>query len=178
MVASVDGIGKTIEYMRRRCSWDKIVDNAKICNTYPNVDVDFNGLVSFLSAMRFYEVVDWCLDEGKDIIDQVNWAMLETPQLLRTNNLPQKIKDDLIPKYEAWPDIQEALRMPAEEGVDIQEVLDYLLDADEHYKGTRWESHLFDVFPELEEFYIPKYERTVGRYTHEAINKINITDIT
>ena len=67
---------KLLSICRRRCSWDKIVDNAKICNTYPNVDVDFNGLVSFLSAMRFYEVVDWCLDEGKDIIDQVNWAML------------------------------------------------------------------------------------------------------
>ena len=32
------------------------------------------------------------------------------------------VKDDLIPKYEGWPDIQEALRMPAEEGLDIQEV--------------------------------------------------------
>ena len=27
MVASVDGVGKTIEYMRRRCNWDKIKAN-------------------------------------------------------------------------------------------------------------------------------------------------------
>ena len=159
MVGSVDGIGKTIEYMRRRCSWDKIVDNAFISDSYENVDVDFNGLVSFLSVMRFYEVIDWCMKEGKDTIDQINWAMLENPAHLRTNNLPEKIKKELIPKYEGWPDIQEALRMPAEPNLDIQEVFDYLLDADKYYEGTKWEMHLFDVFPELEEYYLPKDKR-------------------
>ena len=159
MVGSIDGIGETIEYMRRRCSWDKIVDNARICETYPNVDVDFNGLVSFLSVMRFYEVIDWCLDEGKEMIDQINWAMLEDPMHLRVNNLPEKIKKDLLPKYEGWPDIQEALRLPRNPEVDMQETLDYLLDADKYYEGTRWELHLFDVFPELKEYYIPKEDR-------------------
>ena len=157
MVASVDGVGKTIEYMRRRCSWDKIVDNAKLCDEYDNVDVDFNGLVSFLSVMRFYEVIDWCL--ANPFIDQINWAMLETPPHLRVNNLPEKIKKDLIPKYEGWPDIQDALRMPAEKNLDMLEVFDYLLKADEYYKGTKWEMNLFDVFPELEEYYIPKENR-------------------
>ena len=170
MVASVDGIGETIEYMRRRCSWDKIVKNAEICNTYDNVDVDFNGLVSFLSVMRFYEVIDWCLENP--IIDQINWAMLETPPLLRVNNLPQKIKDDLIPKYEQWPDIQSALEMPAERGLDIQEVFDYMLDADEYYKGTKWEKHLFDVFPELEEYYIPKENRLLMSERNLSQNRL------
>jgi hypothetical protein len=159
MVGSIDGIGQTIEYMRRRCSWDKIVKNAEICETYPNVDVDFNGLVSFLSVMRFYEVIDWCLDEGKEMIDQINWAMLEDPMHLRVNNLPEKIKEDLLPKYEGWPDIQEALRLPRNPEVDMQETLDYLLDADKYYEGTKWELHLFDVFPELKEYYIPKEDR-------------------
>jgi len=158
MVGSIDGIGPVIEYMRRRCSWDKIVDNVDICNKYDNVDVDFNGLVSFLSVLRFYEMIDWCLDEGKDKVNMVNWAMLEHPTHLRTNNLPQKLKDDLLPKYEGWPDIQEALRMPADD-IDIQDTFDYLLKADEYYTGTRWELHLFDVFPELEEYYIKPENR-------------------
>ena len=118
MVASVDGIGKTIEYMRRRCSWDKIVDNVDICNKYDNVDVDFNGLVSFLSVLRFYEMIDWCLDEGKDKVNMVNWAMLEHPTHLRTNNLPQKLKDDLLPKYEGWPDINNLV-------IDLEEKIDW-----------------------------------------------------
>ena len=31
---------------------------AKKIKIYPNAVVDFNGLVSFLSVMRFYEVID------------------------------------------------------------------------------------------------------------------------
>jgi hypothetical protein len=38
-------------------------------------------------------------------------------------------------------------------------VIDYLLKGDEYYTGTRWESHLFDVFPELKEFYIKPEDR-------------------
>ena len=41
----------------------------------------------------------------------------------------------------------------------MQETFDYLLDADKYYEGTRWEMHLFDVFPELKEYYIPKEDR-------------------
>ena len=45
--------------------------------------------------------------------------------------------------------------MEADREVDIQDTFDYLLAADEYYNGTKWEMQLFDVFPELEEYYIP-----------------------
>lgn len=151
VVASVDGIGPVIEYMRRRTDWDKVVKNVELCGQFDNAVVDFNGLVSFLSVMRFYEVVDWCKDHP--VIDQLNWAMLENPPHLRTNNLPQELKDELIPKYEEWPDIQAALSRPPEPDVDLQDIFDYLLLQDKYYEGTRWEMSLFDVFPELEKFY-------------------------
>jgi hypothetical protein len=154
IVASVDGIGPVIEHMRRRTDWNEVVENISLCKQYPNVVVDFNGLVSFLSVMRFYEMIDWCKDNP--VINQLNWAFVESPKHLKTNNLPKKIKDALIPKYKDWPDIQAALKMPADPSVDIQDVFAYLLKTDEFYKGTKWESHLFDIFPELEEFYIPK----------------------
>ena len=167
MVASVDGVGQTIEYMRRRCSWDKIIKNTEYCRRYDNTTVDFNGLVSFLSVLRFYEVIDFCMENP--IIDTINWALLEWPTNLRVNNLPQKIKDDLIPKYERWPDIQAALRLPEDktnnlpgsnnEPLDIQQTFDYLLKQDEYYIGTKWEMHLFDVFPELKEYYIKPEDR-------------------
>ena len=58
MVASVDGIGKTIEYMRRRTEWNEVVENINKCNEFDNVVVDFNGLVTNLSVLRFYEIID------------------------------------------------------------------------------------------------------------------------
>jgi|TARA_B110000438_G_scaffold297032_1_gene342710 hypothetical protein len=162
MVASVDGVGKTIEYMRRRTDWEKVLKNCEYCREYDNVNVDFNGLVSFLSVMRFYEVIDFCIENP--MIDQINWALLEGPKHLRVNNLPEKIKQDLIPKYKLWPDIQAALKMKADKDVNIQDTFDYLLKADEYYHGTKWDMDLFEVFPELEEFYRPKNKRVKGAF--------------
>ena len=155
VVGSVDGVGKTIEYMRRRTNWQELEDNIKECGKYPNVVVDFNGLVSFLSVLRFYEVPEYV--KSNPNIFQINWAILETPRSLRPNNLPQKIKDKLIPKYKEWPDIVASLERPPEKDFNIQEVFAYLLKQDKYYKGTKWEMNLFDVFPELEEYYDPTY---------------------
>jgi organic radical activating enzyme len=156
MVGSVDGVGKTIEYIRRRTNWKELVENIEECKKYPNVVVDFNGLVSFLSVMRFYEVIDYVKQNPN--IFQINWAMLETPIHLRPNNLPEPIKQKLIPKYEDYPDIVAALERPMDPGVNIQDIFQYLLKQDKHYEGTKWEMHLFDVFPELKEYYDPNYK--------------------
>ena len=112
--------------------------------------------------MRFYEVIDFCIENP--MIDQINWALLEGPKHLRVNNLPEKIKQDLIPKYKLWPDIQAALKMKADKDVNIQDTFDYLLKADEYYHGTKWDMDLFEVFPELEEFYRPKNKRVKGAF--------------
>lgn len=156
MVASVDGIGKVNDYMRRKSSWTEIEENIDILQKFDNVSVDFNGLVSILSVMRFWEVPDYV--KGNNKVNACNWSMLEIPRHLRVNNLPQPIKDNLIPIYKekGWPDIVAALEMPAEPDCDIQEVFDYLLKQDKHYEGTKWEMHLFDVFPELKEYYIER----------------------
>ena len=153
-VASIDGIGDSIEYMRRRTDWSEVVENIELCKKYPNVVVDFNGLVSFLSVMRFYEIIDWC--KAHPVINQLNWAHVDNPKHLKPSNLPKPIKDKLISKYRDWPDIVAALEMPSDPDVDVQDVFEYLLRGDKFYEGTKWESHLFDVFPELKEFYIPK----------------------
>ena len=34
-----------------------------------------------------------------------------------------------------------------------------MLKADKFYEGTKWESHLFDVFPELKPYYDPTKQR-------------------
>jgi len=158
VVASVDGIGTPIEYMRRRTDWDKVVENIEICKQYPNVVVDFNGLVSFLSVLRFHEVVDWCKENP--IINQLNWAHVDNPKHLRPNNLPKELKDKLIPLYQDWPDIIAALERPQDPDINIQDIFEYLLRTDKFYEGTKWEMHLFDVFPELEKFYRPQAPST------------------
>ena len=63
--------------------------------------------------------------------------MIDKPKHLRPNNLPEKIKKSLIPKYKDYPDIETALERPADPDVDLQNVFDYMLKTDKFYEGTK-----------------------------------------
>ena len=152
--ASIDGINDNAEYLRRRSVWSEIEENIDLLasDKYKGkAFVDVNSVVTCFSVLRFDEVIKYCANNPG--IRSAGWLMIERPSSLRVNNLPRKLKDELIPKYEGWPDIQAALRMDEEPDNDFQDTLNYMLQQDKAYVGTKWESHLFDVFPELKEYY-------------------------
>ena len=155
---SLDAYGKANDYIRRRSNWDEIVNNVRHVNEYPNVFVNINGAISFLSVLRFHELIAWFKD-NQDLFDQINWSNIRGPEKLCANMLPAPIKEKLIPKYEGFPDIQQLLREePIQrdgKDLDINDTFEYCLMMDKRYKGTKWEMNLFDVFPELEEYYTP-----------------------
>ena len=155
---SLDAYGKANDYIRRRSNWDEIVNNVRHVNEYPNVFVNINGAISFLSVLRFHELIAWFKD-NQDLFDQINWSNIRGPEKLCANMLPAPIKEKLIPKYEGFPDIQQLLREePIQRNgkdLDINDTFEYCLMMDKRYKGTKWEMNLFDVFPELEKYYTP-----------------------
>lgn len=155
---SLDAYGKANDYIRRRSNWDEIVNNVRHVNEYPNVFVNINGAISFLSVLRFHELIAWFKD-NQDLFDQINWSNIRGPEKLCANMLPAPIKEKLIPKYEGFPDIQQLLREePIQrdgKSLNINDTFEYCLMMDKRYKGTKWEMNLFDVFPELEEYYTP-----------------------
>ena len=148
---SLDGIGKAVEYIRRRTDWEQVVNNIKEVKKFPNVTVNINGAISFLSVLRFYELIDW-VKENNHLFNQINWSNIRGPKKLCANVLPDKIKQDLIPKYKNFPDIQGVLK-ESNGGLDHKDSIEYMLMNDKYYKGTKWETHLFDVFPELKPYY-------------------------
>ena len=147
---SLDGIGKTDEYIRRRSNWEDIVKNIKAVKQYPNVQINVNGTISFLSVLRFYELINW-FDENKKLFKQINWSNIRGPAKLCANVLPDDLKKKLIDKYKNFPDIQNVLRED-NGGLSYLDTIDYLLKIDKYYKGTKWEANLFDVFPELKKY--------------------------
>tara|TARA_B100000424_G_scaffold181651_1_gene140561 strand:+ start:5608 stop:6900 length:1293 start_codon:yes stop_codon:yes gene_type:complete len=155
--ASLDSMGDAIEYCRRRTKWDEVLQNMETVKQYPNVTVDTNSTMGFLSILRFYEFLEWA--KNYKFIDKVQSVYaLERPAHFQVKNLPQKIKDNLIPKYSDWPHIQKMLQQPNDEYGEPEELkntFNYLLAQDDYYKGTKYEKNLFEVFPELEEFYTP-----------------------
>lgn len=155
--ASLDSMGDAIEYCRRRTKWDEILENIKIVKQFPNVTVDVNAVMGFLSILRFHEFLEW-VDNYDLITKPISIYALEYPHHFQVKNLPEKIKYNLIPKYKNYPDIQAMLEEPADKfgtHEELQETFEYLLKGDEYYKGTKYEKNLFEVFPELEEYYTP-----------------------
>ena len=156
--ASLDSMGDAIEYCRRRTKWDEVLENIKIVKQFPNVTVNVNAVMGFLSILRFHEFLEWRKDNFHLIEEKISVYALEFPRHFQVKNLPQKIKEDLILKYHEWPDIQAMLKQPAEEyGTEqaLQETFEYLLKGDAYYKGTKYEKNLFEVFPELKKYYSP-----------------------
>ena len=147
---SLDGIGKTDEYIRRRSNWEDIVKNIKAVKQYPNVQINVNGTISFLSVLRFYELINW-FDENKKLFKQINWSNIRGPAKLCANVLHDELKKELISKYENFPDIQNVLKQD-NNGLSYLDTIDYLLKIDKYYEGTKWEANLFDVFPELKKY--------------------------
>ena len=148
---SLDGIGKANNYIRRRSDWDNIVNNIKTVKKYPNVEINVNGTISFLSVLRFYELIEWFQTNELDL-NQINWSNIRNPKKLMANVLPIEIKEKLLPKYEGFSDIQNILKED-NGGLDYQDSLNYLIMMDNYYLGTKWELHLFDVYPELEKYH-------------------------
>lgn len=162
---SIDSMGKANDYIRRRSNWEEIVNNIRHVRQYPNVTVNINGAISFLSVLRFWQLIDW-VNDNLDLFDQVNWSNIRSPAKLCANVLPTPLKEKLIPFYEGFPDIQQLLKEEPvglvpnkpdfKKKLDYQDTFDYALKNDEYYKGTKWEMNLFEVFPELEGYHNPK----------------------
>jgi hypothetical protein len=166
---SLDAYGEANNYIRRRSNWEEIVRNIKHVRQYPNVYVNINGAISFLSVLRFHELIDW-FNDNKDLFDQINWSNIRGPEKLCANMLPAPIKEKLIPKYEGFPDIQQLLkeepfRRHGKE-LNINDTFEYCLMMDKRYKGTKWEMNLFDVFPELQKYYKPDMSHI--RFMHKS----------
>ena len=157
---SVDGVGKWNDYIRRRSSWDNITGNIDTVLKYPNVKVNINGTISFLSVLRFYELINW-FEQNGDRLEQVNWSNIRGPAKLCANVLPLPLKQKLIPKYKNFPDIVNVLKQDAG-GLNYQDTLNYLIMIDNYYKGTKWEMNLFETFPELEEYYQVEAVKVAG----------------
>ena len=151
ITVSLDSIGVANDYIRRRSDWEQIKSNIIKLQEYDNVQINVNGAISFLSVLRFHELIKW-FNDNSNLFTQINWSNIRNPEKLRANMLPDKIKEDLIPKYEGFPDIQNLLR-EGNNGIHHKKAIDYFLMNDARYKGTKWEMHLFDVFPELKEYY-------------------------
>jgi MoaA/NifB/PqqE/SkfB family radical SAM enzyme len=150
VTVSLDGVGKYNDYIRRRGNYKEIAKNIKEFEKYPNVGLELNSVATFFSVLHLYKMKD----EWPGYIN--HWWPIDYPDQMKANNLPQDIKDRLIPIYEKIPHMKEIatlLKIPPEENFQPKELYKYCMDMDESYKGTKWEMNVLDIFPELQSHY-------------------------
>ena len=154
ITASIDAVGKYNDYIRRRSNFEEIEQNIELCSKFDNVIINVNSTLSIPGILRFHEISDWM--DSNPHVQGSNYWIIKDPSQMRINNLPAPLKQKILPYYEHDPryaDIVAALKLPPENDVNFNALIKYLKTGDEAYRGTKWEMELFDLFPELEEFY-------------------------
>jgi sulfatase maturation enzyme AslB (radical SAM superfamily) len=154
ITVSIDAVGKYNDYIRRRSSFQEIEENIKACSVYDNVVINLNSTLSVPGILRFHEIDEYTKN-NPHINGNSHW-LIKDPKQLRINNLPKPLKDKLISYYKDNPkyaDVVKALELPEEDDANFKEICNYLMKGDEAYRGTKWEMELFDIFPELKEYY-------------------------
>jgi len=175
VVVSLDSVGKSNDYIRRRSDYDTIVKNIREFQKYPNVQVDINSLATFFSVFNMYKI-----REEFPEIKRVNWWPIDNPHQMKANNLPTNLKDVLIEEYKKWPEysgIVDLLRLPQEPDFNAKELYKYCMDMDKSYEGTKWEMNLLDAFPLLRRHYFETHENKGWNPREYAIELPQITGV-
>jgi len=104
--ASIDGMGKVLEYQRYPAKWSAIEKNLKIVDTLPNVDAWIACTVTNLNVYHIPEFINWIVKQefkrigaGKNI-KIMSHHMCHKPWYSSVRVLPQDIKDDIVAHYE------------------------------------------------------------------------------
>lgn len=165
MWPSIDGIGKTAEYVRYPCDWNRVENNLKrFIKECPHWDVRIMPTVSILSIFNLVELYQWVFEdlvedksllENKKVRITLNNRLL-LPKYLDIRNLPQSLKDKckedmfvIKEKYEKYEsvfkyidNVLSHLDIPAE--LEFAETI-ACLDKVDAVRNTNWR----DIYPQI-----------------------------
>ena len=100
----IDGIGKVHEYIRGiECTWDEFYDNIQwyeeMAEALPNLNLEHGFVVQNLNVHNMIET-------QKLLKNKITWQILNTPNQLQCNIMPEKSKQKIlntIPEYHDKP---------------------------------------------------------------------------
>lgn len=96
---SIDGIGKSYEYIRGNADWDTLIENIKVMQTFPNISRVVGAVaVQVSNVMILDKMIEYFLDD-LGIVFYTN--MVNYPKVLCSQVLPQALKNDAIARLEA-----------------------------------------------------------------------------
>lgn len=148
---SVDSYGEYDEYIRKNGNQQVVDDNLESIKNISNVSVGLACTISMLSVLRYSDY------KKKYSKFPIASFVLTGPDYLNIKHLPQPLKNKLIKELQLnlhlKKDDQQIINMlkqPRDEK-QFQKGLQYCLDLDMLYRRNKG---LFDLWPELEEYYV------------------------
>jgi sulfatase maturation enzyme AslB (radical SAM superfamily) len=94
--ASIDGIAQVNDYLRYPSKWTELQAQILMTHDYTNMSLMLTTALSNLALMRYYQVVEWAFENS---IDDLFLSTVQDPQMLRSNNLPSGVKEQLLKTY-------------------------------------------------------------------------------
>lgn len=93
LVVSIDAYGSVNEYHRWPMSWKKLIDNLEWAKSI-NCTIQFNTVADAVSILNLQQ-----LQELEHFANQWNLVILATPKALLINNLPEKLKSQVLENF-------------------------------------------------------------------------------
>lgn len=143
VIISLDSMEKYNDYIRFGSDWDEIMNNFENIMMTKNVNVTMNSTVSLLSIFHLDELLAFANEEKL----RFNVYQVNHPEYLNVKHMPEELKNKLIHKYKAYPDIINMLKQNGNNEL-FKKGLKYCIELDEIH-GT----NLFEIFPELKDYY-------------------------
>lgn len=98
---SIDGYGKTNDYIRYPSRWDVISRNFKLLKeALPRANIVIYSVYSVYNSSSLMDLCEWA--EGFSSPSPLCLSWLRHPEYLRVENLPQSLKDNVLKKWDLF----------------------------------------------------------------------------
>tara|TARA_B100001996_G_scaffold295886_1_gene236201 strand:- start:298 stop:1557 length:1260 start_codon:yes stop_codon:yes gene_type:complete len=98
--ASIDGMEKQGEYLRKGMQWDRIVENRKkLKDKCPNAYFRICAVVSVMNAFHILDFYKWCVDSKFILPTDFKLDSLSMPEHYNIQGLPLEIKNKVVERY-------------------------------------------------------------------------------
>lgn len=161
---SIDGMGKTFEYLRKNAIWDEVVKNIdkfyRVKLKYPDkVSFTFTHTTSWLNALNLPEYFDWTNNNTEHFGKWVN--IIHHPHHMALYMLPENVKHKIKTKWEAYDfgqyqnDINALVKFMYSKQPSEEELVEHyrkftVLDK---YRGDDSVKIITDIYPELVKYF-------------------------
>ena len=98
--ASIDGMGKQGEYLRKGMQWDRIVENRKkMKDKCPDAYFRICAVVSVMNVFHILDFYKWCVDNEFILPTDIKLDSLNMPEQYNIQGLPLEVKSKVVERY-------------------------------------------------------------------------------